>query len=95
MTSEQLLLEKWHELPEPQQQIVLAFVKMVHAKKTSQPQLSVIESDSFQKGAKAQALHIPDSERQRVMESVAAAQADRPRRIERMKVRQKEGQEAA
>lgn len=93
MTSEQLLLAQWHELPEPQQKIVLAFVNMLHNRK---PLLSEIsKSEQGQLVAHREPVPIPESERRRVMAQVKAAQADRPQRLKRMKVRQQEGWEAA
>ncbi|MGB3296781.1 MAG: nucleotidyltransferase domain-containing protein [Phormidesmis sp.] len=93
MTSEQLLLEKWHSLPEPQQKIVLEFVNMLHDKKP----LPFNTSKAEQSGEpiRSKPRPIPESERQRVMAQMKAAQADRPQRLKRMKIRQQEGWEAA
>lgn len=68
---------------------------MVHEREASQTRLSVNELDNSQQEPKTQSIHVPNSERQRVMTSMKAAQAERPQRIERMKVRQQEGMEAA
>jgi uncharacterized protein len=93
MNSEQLLLAQWHELPEPQQKIVLAFVNMLHNRKPLPSETS--KSEQGQLVAHREPVPIPESECQRVMAQVKAAQADRPQRLKRMKVRQQEGWEAA
>lgn len=93
MTSEQLLLSQWHALPEPQQKIVLEFVNMLHDRKPLSPKPSKTkQSDGL---VQREPMPIPESERRRVMAQVKAAQADRPQLLERMKIRQKEGWEAA
>jgi uncharacterized protein len=93
MNSEQLLLAQWHELPEPQQKIVLAFVNMLHNRKPLPSEPS--KSEQGQLVTHREPVPIPESECQRVMAQVKAAQADRPERLKRMKIRQQEGWEAA
>jgi uncharacterized protein len=95
MTSEQLLLAQWHELPEPQQKIVLAFVNMLHNRKPLLSETSKSEQGVSQLIENCEPVPIPESERRRVMAQVKAAQADRPERLKRMKIRQQEGWEAA
>ena len=92
MTSE-LLLAKWHELPEPQQKIVLEFVNMLHHRKPLPPNTSKAEQSVG--SVQREPMPIPESERQRVMAQVKAAQAERSQLLDRMKVRQQEGWEAA
>ncbi len=94
MTSEELLLEKWHELPEPQQKLVLAYVSQIHARHSPNADSPIAKMIGSPPN-RSQPVPLLESERQRVMEQVRIAQADRPQRLERMKVRQKEGWEAA
>ncbi|MGC1306019.1 MAG: nucleotidyltransferase domain-containing protein [Phormidesmis sp.] len=93
MTSEQLLLEKWHNLAEPQQKIVLEFVNMLHDRKPLPPKTSKAKPSVGL--VQREPRPIPESECRRVMALVKAAKAERPQLLERMKVRQKEGWEAA
>lgn len=91
MTSEQLLLSRWHELPEPQQKIVLEFVNMLHDRQPPDTdrlntQVSVADCGP---------MSIPLSERRRVMKQLNANQAARPQRLKQMIVRQQQGWEAA
>jgi uncharacterized protein len=94
MTSEQLLLEKWHELPEPQQKIVLAFVNKIHAQKLADTQLPETQP-AMSPPDYCESAAIPESERQRVIARVMAARAARPQMLEQMRIRQQEGWEAA
>ncbi|MEL6605683.1 MAG: nucleotidyltransferase domain-containing protein [Cyanobacteria bacterium J06614_10] len=95
MNPEQLLIEKWHELSASEQQIVMDFVSMVHAKAKSGHQERNAQSKSLYQPHHEQTVLVPDEERQRVMANVRAAQADQPQRLERMKIRQQEGWKAA
>ncbi len=95
MISEQLLLAKWHELPEPQQKIVLEFVNMLHTRNPPETESAKAEPPIDQPAAYREPVPIPKSERQRVMARVEAAKAERPQRLKRMKIRQQAGWEAA
>ncbi len=96
MTSEQLLLAKWHELPEPQQKIVLTFGNMLHSRKPLEPEQSMTEPTVDQLATRRdEPVTISESECQRVMAQVKAAQANRPQRLKQMQIRQQEGWEAA
>lgn len=96
MTSEQLLLEKWHSLPEPQQKMVLDFVLMLHNRKPLPANNSEPSPLSRQiADGKLPPLDIPESERQRVLARIKQAQRERPETLKRMKQRQQKGWEAA
>jgi predicted nucleotidyltransferase len=86
----QTLLAKWHDLPADQQQAVLDFVEMLH-----QQQSAKTKPQPIAQAAPHRAALIPESERQRIIARVKAAWEERPQMLERMKVRQEQGWEAA
>lgn len=96
MTSEQMLLDKWHSLPELQQKMVLDFVSMLYNRKPPLAESSQPTSISKQiADSNLPPLEIPESERQRVLERIKQAQRERPEMLKRMKRRQQKGWEAA
>jgi len=94
VTSEQLLLEKWHELPDKEKSLVLEFVDMMHGREKNNATPSH-KNASSKASTPVGPVPIPEAERQRIVERILTAQAERPQKLKQMKLRQQEGWEAA
>ena len=86
----QTLLAQWHDLPADQQQAVLDFVEMLH-----QRQSAKTAPLAAPKVIPHKSRPMPETERQRIIARVKEAWAQRPQMLERMKVKQEKGWEAA